>query len=324
MSDLEGRYREALRWYPKRWRAANENAMVGTLLDLADGDHRSEPAIGELANLRRSGMSARFGIVGRLIAPTAREHAAVLALGLGTSISAAGILFGSWTYQFANHVYQQVLSVDALLHNLGAGQATYLFWLVAFVAVMTGFRRLAAVVLVVSIPVSIAWSVTAFELSDYGHPSDVSLGFLSLLAVVSAFGLSLPGRRSRKPFLSAFMGFGLLLAGAFWLRGYGGGYWGNGARNIDYFWAPLAVWLVFLGIPIALTVGIILWRLQRRNEAIGVLFAAAPLLPLALLAFGGVNDFPTAVGVLAAIIVVVTIIVGILRVFGLRINITRV
>jgi hypothetical protein len=324
MNGLEFRYRQALRWYPRKWRAANEDAVVGTLLDLAESDHRSEPAAGELANLRRSGISARFGIASRLIGPAAREQAAILALGLGTSISAAGILFGSWTYQFADRVYQQVFSFEALLRNLGAGQGAYLFWLVAFVAVMMGFRRIAAMVLLVSIPVSIAWSVTAFELSDYGHPSDVSLGFLSLLAVVSALGLGLTGERGPRPFVSAFIGFCLLLAGAFWLRGYGGGYWGNGAHNIEYFWAPLAVWLVFLGIPLALAVGIVLWQLARRDHAIGVLFAAAPLLPLALFAFGGVNDFATAAGVLTSIVVVVALIVGILRIFGLRIHITRV
>jgi hypothetical protein len=298
--------------------------VVGTLLEFAEADHRTEPAGGELANLHRNGLGARVGIVGQWISPAARAYASIFAVGLGASISAAGILVACWTYQYANHVYQQVLSVDALLQNLSAGQATYVFWLIAFVACMLGFRRVAGLLLLASIPVSIGWSAIAFSLGDYGHPSDVSLGFLSLLAIVAASGLISSSRRSRKLQFSAFVGFALLLAGAFWLRGYGGGYWGNGARNVDYFWAPLAVWLVFVGLPLALTVGIVLWRSHRRGEAIGVLYAAAPLLPLALLAFGWVNGVPTAAEVLTSIVVVVALGIGILRIFGLRIRITRV
>lgn len=43
MNPLEIRYRQALRWYPRSWRAANADAVVGVLLDVADAEGRAAP-----------------------------------------------------------------------------------------------------------------------------------------------------------------------------------------------------------------------------------------------------------------------------------------
>ena len=51
MIALEQQYRTALRWYSTNWRLQNEDAMLGTLLDAAEGEDRVTPRKRELANL---------------------------------------------------------------------------------------------------------------------------------------------------------------------------------------------------------------------------------------------------------------------------------
>jgi hypothetical protein len=51
-----------MRWYPKEWRLANEDAMLGVLLDKADSDGRSQPDPAEDAGLMRAGIAQHFGL----------------------------------------------------------------------------------------------------------------------------------------------------------------------------------------------------------------------------------------------------------------------
>jgi hypothetical protein len=320
MSDLENRYRRALRWYPKEWRVRNEDAVLGTLLDLADDELRTEPSRGELANLRNSGLSTRLGFVGRRVPKAVREHAAILTFGLGTAISAAGILFGGWTWDYADGSYHQVWSAFALLHNLGSGQAIYVIWVAGLVTALFRLRRTTTVLLLTSIPVSFVWPLLAVSLSNYGHPDHTTLGFLDLLAAVSVTGSVATQTRGRRRLAMSIGVFAALLALAFWARQYG--YWGYGANAIDYFWAPLAVWLVLLGIPLALVIAAVFWRAGRQALGGGILLAAVPLLPLGLFAFSR-SDVPATAGTIFVVMVGAALLVGILRVFGLRIRITR-
>ena len=320
MSDLESRYRSALRWYPKEWRVKNEDAVVGTLLDVAEDDARAQPSRGELANLRNSGLSVRLGFVGRRVPKDVREHAAILTFGLGVAISAAGIVFGGWTWDYAGKSYHQVWSGFALLQNLGSGQVIYVVWVAAFVTALFSLRRTTTVLLLTSIPVSIVWPLLAVSLSNYGHPDHTTLGFLDLLAAVSVAGSVTTQTRSRRRLAMSFGVFAALLVLAFWARGYG--YWGYGANAIDYFWAPLAVWLVLLGIPLALVIAAVFWRAGRRALGGGILLAATPLLPLGLLAFSH-SDVPATAGTIFVVMIGAGLLVGLLRVFGLRVRITR-
>jgi hypothetical protein len=323
MSDLERIYRDALRWYPKQWRADNENAVVGTLLDQADEQHRDRPARGELLNLRSSGIAARLGVAGRRVPLTVRERAATLTFGLGTAISLAGVLFGGWVWVYADRNYREVWAASALLHGLASGQAIYLIWIAAFVAALFRMRRTTVALLTVSVPVSFVWPLIAISLRSYGHPESVTLGFLDLLAAVSISGAISSQKLPWRILSVSVVGFVALLAGALWLRAHSGGYWGNGARNVDFFWAPLAVWLVFAGIPIALVAAIVLSLGRHRPLAGSVLLAAGPLVPLGLFAFGWTNGVPLIAGVLSLTILGTALLVGVLRLFGLRIRITR-
>ena len=46
-SPLSAEYRWLMRWYPRPWRLANEEAMLGALLDQADGEGRDEVTAAE-------------------------------------------------------------------------------------------------------------------------------------------------------------------------------------------------------------------------------------------------------------------------------------
>ena len=65
MSALEGQYRRLLRWYPKQWRARNEAAVTGALLDEAEHEGRMRPSVDDTASLVLGGLRERFLRVGR-------------------------------------------------------------------------------------------------------------------------------------------------------------------------------------------------------------------------------------------------------------------
>ena len=60
MSALESQYRRLLRWYPKQWRARNEAAVTGALLDEAEDQGRMSPTVGDRASLVLGGLHERF------------------------------------------------------------------------------------------------------------------------------------------------------------------------------------------------------------------------------------------------------------------------
>ena len=324
-ADLEATYRRALGWYPKRWRAENEDAVVGTLLDQAEDEKRLRPTRGELPDLRKTGLLAHFAFVGRALPSGVRTRAGVATLGLGFAISAGGLFFGglTWAQAIAGGSYEHVWLISAFWQAMVSGQGVFLFWFAAGVASFIGFRRTAIALLAVFLPASVVWPGVAWQAGLVGHPGVVTLGFLDLLAVVAILGLTArPDRLRTRTVTSAATGV-VALVGANELLTLSHGYGGNGASNIDFFWAPLAIWLVFLGLPLALILSVVFARLGRRTLAGSLLLAITPVAPLGLLAFAWRDDVPVLAGILAAVIVGIAVVVGILRLFGLRVRITR-
>ena len=60
MSQLERTYRNALHWYPHRWRAQHEEALLGILLDQAEEEGRTQMTTAERRNLTRHGLARRL------------------------------------------------------------------------------------------------------------------------------------------------------------------------------------------------------------------------------------------------------------------------
>jgi hypothetical protein len=186
---LEESYRRALRWYPRRWRERNADVALGTLLDVADAQHRSRPRRGELASLAASGVLARVTL---LLAPGARDLIATIALATGVAYSLAGAVVHAWSpwtpaanAELAKHYFtvgpflSPVILVTAL-------------WLVGLVFAFTRLRwALRAVMLLAA--------VATLTLTALSHgpgtavllgPSMSSSALLTLLAVFSCIGTS--------------------------------------------------------------------------------------------------------------------------------------
>jgi hypothetical protein len=324
MNELEQQYRGALRWYPKKWRTANEDAMVGTLLDIADDNERFMPARGELANLRANGLGERLGSLGRILPSSVRSRTGVWMLGLGSAISLVGLFFAGWTFAEVDGTYRQVWTLGELAKNIVAGQGLYLVWIAAAVAASFGARRVSMWIVLATIPVSIAWPVTAFYLSQYGHPSGVTIVFLDLAAIVAVAGLVSPQPRLRlRAAMWSVIGIAIVL-GFYFLRIASGGYFGNGAEGVDSFWAPLAVWMVFLGLPLVLVATPVLALLGRISLAGSVLWSAVPVVPLIVLAWGWQEPLSTVPEVAIATILIVAVVATlVLRRFGFKVTITR-
>jgi hypothetical protein len=81
---LAEEYRRLMRWYPKRWRTANEDAMLGALLDQADGEGRPAPSRAERIAIARAGLAQRFGF--------SRHPSSRVTLALGGSVTALGTI----------------------------------------------------------------------------------------------------------------------------------------------------------------------------------------------------------------------------------------
>jgi hypothetical protein len=82
-SSLTAEYRRLLRWYPKQWRQANEQAMLGALLDQAEGEGREASLRAERTAIAKAGLAQRAGLRAHTTSP--------LTLALG----GAGILLAS-------------------------------------------------------------------------------------------------------------------------------------------------------------------------------------------------------------------------------------
>lgn len=80
-SDLERHYRALLRWYPRSWRQRSGDALVGTMLDVAESEGRSAPTRAERSSAVRHGLTAR---VDQALDARVRDAMATIGLSVGT------------------------------------------------------------------------------------------------------------------------------------------------------------------------------------------------------------------------------------------------
>jgi hypothetical protein len=194
VSPLEQTYRRTLRWYPRKWRATNEDAVLGTLLDVADEAHRTAPAKGELANLRASGIAGRMGVFGRVLSPAIRNRVSAIALGTGVAISGWGIVFGMTNGQTVGNFYN--------FYGVGPSRTfgpftslsiiLYLLWALAFVASLIGPAIVMRVLLVATFPAAIVARVVSEHLGMNLFPSTTTVLMLELFALLAVFGSPRP------------------------------------------------------------------------------------------------------------------------------------
>lgn len=152
MSALETHYLRLLRWYPPQWRARNEAAVLGTLLDQAEHAARTTPSIADHVSLILGGLRER----------TRHPSAAVGAL-------VAAVAFTAW--------YLAVIA-ESFAHPSLVTLATLM---VALAFRLVGRRRLAAAL---SIAAALSAIALAFTVEGPGASATVLIVGLALIGAM--------------------------------------------------------------------------------------------------------------------------------------------
>jgi hypothetical protein len=317
MNKLELRYRSALRWYPTKWRALNEDAVVGTLLDQAEGDQRTKPARGELADLRSSALLSRLGPFGRVPA-SIRDRAAALAFGLGSGIAITALV--ALAVQKATITHYFLAELPTVGPFVGYSFLFYGAWILSFVAAMIGWKWAARLLAIAAIAVAIVLRLTASGV-PFSAPTTTTIVLLGALALISFIGNPFATHRGRvwiavsAVLWAAFMGFTI------WYQRVT---LGGVAGRTDWFVGTLWQWLYWL-IPFALVLALVL-RGARKSAWSGAILIL--LVPVTLFVVFGwspqIDDLIDRATLLAIAIGIVCAVYFVLRVFGVRIRITRV
>jgi hypothetical protein len=251
-----------LRWYPRSWRKANEDVMVGTLLDVADGEGRDAPSRAELHDLRRSGLATRAD---RVLPSSIRDRVAAISLGAGTALALAagsGQLWGAWDAQGSpaepvpdGFVWQIVIQP--------------LLWVLGAVAAVVGWTVVARILLVLTLPASLV-AVFSVDVSFVLRPSFFALVMMGVLALLACTGRSQPRWQ-----LAATGIMGVLLTS--WLAFLGpfaGTYFPRGGL-VDFIVTPYPL--------AAMVVATAVFMIRRDRVAAGaVIVAASPWVVLIL------------------------------------------
>jgi hypothetical protein len=192
---LERQYRSAVGWYPPKWRRRFGEAMVGVLLDVADGEKRCTPAFGELADLRRRAVAEWINSA----APEAvRSWVASLSSGAVAAFSLAYFFFVSWPAGFAAE------SVPGSLPTFGPFlNAAPLFIVpvvLMFLAFVAGSRLAAHLFGVVALLGVVVAAMVRTTSGNWNGPGSTTLAFTLLVIMAANVG----GPRRRTPALAAF------------------------------------------------------------------------------------------------------------------------
>ncbi|ROS54498.1 hypothetical protein [Frigoribacterium sp. PhB24] len=206
---LEERYRRVLRWYPGRWRRSNEEAIVGTLLDVAEAEGRERPRRAEMLDLAANGLAARVTAV---FPAEAREQAASFALATGVAWSLVYFIVQDW---MPWNPRAQASSLDPFGPFASAGVLVTALWVSSAVLVLMNRSTAARVsTLGASLLAVVLIASQTGSSPDYVvvHPSPDRVTFVLLagLGIIAAAGTQ---RRNRTTAAASAAWF-VTLAGA--------------------------------------------------------------------------------------------------------------
>ncbi|MBI4939278.1 MAG: hypothetical protein HY830_00855 [Actinobacteria bacterium] len=190
-SPAEAAFRRLLRVYPRSWRTAHGEALLGVMLDVADADGRDRPTAREGTavvrhalrtwaavggdRLRRTGIGGSFSWIG----PGA--------LVLGTTLSAVSFLFGEW-FPGVHLLWGNDFHADPFGPFPSAGPLLYAVWLLAFGAAATGASRSARMLLALAaVGGPVLWTVC--DRVGTARPPLLLMYALTVFAVTALVGL---------------------------------------------------------------------------------------------------------------------------------------
>ncbi|MCU1586151.1 MAG: hypothetical protein JWM49_2707 [Microbacteriaceae bacterium] len=183
---LEHQYRRTLRWYPSSWRAQHEEAVIGTLLDVAEGENRSRPRLSEQLNLAVNGLLTRIGI---FLPARVRDGVAAVALATGTAFATSFFVFLEWSpWTAADRVAELPLD-PGFGPFVNPGVIVCALWALGFLFAVLGRYQITRVLMVMAILVAVAIPVVShLPFAGWVGPSSTNLGFFELLGALSLVG----------------------------------------------------------------------------------------------------------------------------------------
>jgi len=315
--ELEREYRRALRWYPKRWRAANEGAALGTLLDQADDQKREAPARGELADLRANGLAARLGPLGRIPA-SVRDRVAAIAFGLGVGIAVVALV--SIPIQSAEFPPELRTYLTFVGPYVGFSFVFYGLWILAAIASMLGWTWIARGLALIGIPVSIAIHVGFVRVIDW-PPTTTTIVLMGTLALMTLSGNPFAFRRGRIWVAVCALGWAAFDGFTTW---YQIATRGGAAGRTDWWVGDLWMWLYWI-VPFALILALVLHGISRSSWGAAILLVLVPLTAFVVFGWsprlGDMLDRATLLGIALGIIGLVYLTFRLIR---MKVTITRV
>ena len=298
--DLEGAYRRAMRWYPRQWREEHEEAMIGTLLDVANDQGQGAPPFSERLNLISNGLGARFGLY---LPAGLRSWIASFALGTGTAFALVYFVAQDWMPWVP-------LKTHAIGPTFGPFESPAvlisLVWAVAFVAALV--RR--TFVLRISLGLAAAGSAAAvaFAASEPPflptNPDRTTFVLLTGLALVALIGVP-AGRRGLLASASLWsIGLAMTLAVTYRLdrTAIGGPGWYD--WNDRLFWGGIAN-IGFLGMAVVAAL-LVAWgcALGRRDDpAIGIVISTLPWVAVIVAEMVQTFNIPSFAFILSVVVV---------------------
>jgi len=199
----EAPFRSTMRWYPRSWRKANEDVLVGTLLDAADAEGRTAPTATERRDLAVNGIRARLAIV---VPGAVRDRIAALSLGAGAGLAMVFVFGQLWAPTVPGSFNPGEAPPDHLIVQV---LPLYVLWLLATGAALLGRPWIARGLVLLTIPAAI-WSMTAPESDFLFRPSRISVLLLVSLAILAFVGRPTRDRATRRVLLIATGGVGLI------------------------------------------------------------------------------------------------------------------
>lgn len=313
MTTLEARYRAALRFYPLSWRIKNEEAVMGTLLDTAEGEGREAPRPFELANLTAHGILQRLRLVPTVVPSSVRDRASTAALAIGAAIALAA------TMQLESYPnrWDEFFPGEYATFGPFASPAivVYAVWGVAFFASVAGFTTVTRWLALATIPLSFIAREVADASEMILRPTWSFLGLLVLLASLVAAGRPTSDRANLRWLLGWFLPAAIVFTLPQTLINRGGfafqePLWLGRPELIS--WAPV----------IAVVLALVFQFAGKPAWAAAIVLLGIPFTAAALLGTRGVSLQVAWLALVGAGIALTTVLV--LRLFGIQVRVVRV
>jgi MFS family permease len=308
---LEARYRSALRWYPSEWRASNQDAVVGTLLDAAEADGRTRPHARELVNLAANGLATRLRRLPAAVPSGIRDRAATAALAVGAAMS----LSAAMQLESASRAERFPFFAEGPLSTFGPFVSpmivVYGVWLLGFLVGVARQHAAARWLVLATLPLGVAARLVADGTGMLLRPTWTFVLILMLLALLVALGTPVAKRSDVRTLVIWFV----LALGFFTLPQTVGIPDGTPFQNP--LWLDPSVPVAFLLLGGALS-ALVLLIAKRRGWAGAVVLVTAPFGVATLTEPFGPSAFVTIVG--AATLALLLL----LRLLGLRFRVERI